>query len=229
MKKSLISVVTLLLVSVMMFAGFVPVISHAAESKSAKEQIAEVIPDRIKDTNWVDVGLSGDEFILTLNPDLDVLDGISKEQLKAVIDKVLFYSKNAVKDSLKNNKQFYKDLWAIAHELYADYKYHGSISATLTDEDLPSELIGYVKAVLLAAHAADIIDANELKAFAISAKDAFVEYAKVLYNKAYGYADDFITAKVNAVLEELAADGTIDTIAKRYNLVTAITDFSDQK
>ena len=38
-----------------------------------------------------------------------------------------------------------------------------------------------------------------------------------------------LTAKVNAVLEELAADGTIDTIAKRYNLVTAITDFSDQK
>ena len=230
MKKSLISVVTLLLVSVMMFAGFVPVISHAAESKSAKEQIAEVIPDRIKDTNWVDVGLSGDEFILTLNPDLDVLDGISKEQLKAVIDKVLFYSKNAVKDSLKNNKQFYKDLWAIAHELYADYKYHGSISATLTDEDLPSELIGYVKAVLLAAHAADIIDAAELKAFAISAKDAFVDYAKVLYNKAYGYADDFITAKVNAVVAKITdaqfeniAD-MIDTAWAMYDKVIALCD-----
>ncbi len=38
-----------------------------------------------------------------------------------------------------------------------------------------------------------------------------------------------LTAKVNQMLEELAADGTIDTIAKRYNLVTAITDFSDQK
>ena len=38
-----------------------------------------------------------------------------------------------------------------------------------------------------------------------------------------------LTAKVNAALEELAADGTIDTIAKRYNLVTAITDFSNQK
>ena len=38
-----------------------------------------------------------------------------------------------------------------------------------------------------------------------------------------------LTAKVNAVLEELAADGTIANIANRYNLVTAITDFSDQK
>ena len=32
-----------------------------------------------------------------------------------------------------------------------------------------------------------------------------------------------------AALEELAADGTIANIANRYNLVTAITDFSDQK
>ncbi len=38
-----------------------------------------------------------------------------------------------------------------------------------------------------------------------------------------------LTAKVNQALEELAADGTIEAIAKRYNLVTAITDFSDQK
>ena len=38
-----------------------------------------------------------------------------------------------------------------------------------------------------------------------------------------------LTAKVNAVLEELAADGTIANIANKYNLVTAITDFSDQK
>ena len=223
MKKSLISVVTLLLVSVMMFAGFVPVISYAAESKSAKQQISEVIPDRIKDTNWVDVGLSGDEFILTLNPDLDVLGGISEEQLKAVVDKVLFYAKNAVKDSLKNNKQFYRDLWAIAHELYADYRHHGSISATLTDEELPTELIGYVKAVLLAAHAADIIDAAELKAFAISAKDAFVDYAKVLYNKAYGYADDFITAKVNAIVAKIT-DAQFENIADMINTAWAMYD-----
>lgn len=38
-----------------------------------------------------------------------------------------------------------------------------------------------------------------------------------------------LTAKVNAALEELAAEGRIDAIATKYNLVTAITDFSDQK
>lgn len=38
-----------------------------------------------------------------------------------------------------------------------------------------------------------------------------------------------LTEKVNKALEELAADGVIDTIANRYNLVTAIKDFSDQK
>ena len=38
-----------------------------------------------------------------------------------------------------------------------------------------------------------------------------------------------LTAKVNKALEELAAEGKIDTIAQKYNLVTAITDFSDQK
>ena len=38
-----------------------------------------------------------------------------------------------------------------------------------------------------------------------------------------------LTAKVNAALEELAAEGKIDEIAQKYNLVTAITDFSDQK
>ena len=38
-----------------------------------------------------------------------------------------------------------------------------------------------------------------------------------------------MTAKVNAALEELAAEGKIDEIANKYGLVTAITDFSDQK
>ena len=38
-----------------------------------------------------------------------------------------------------------------------------------------------------------------------------------------------LTAQVNKALEALAADGTIAEIAERYGLVTAITDFSDQK
>lgn len=39
-----------------------------------------------------------------------------------------------------------------------------------------------------------------------------------------------LTAKVNGALEALAADGTIATLAAKYNLSsTAVTDFSDQK
>lgn len=39
-----------------------------------------------------------------------------------------------------------------------------------------------------------------------------------------------LTAKVNGALEALAADGTIATIAAKYNLTnTAVTDFADQK
>lgn len=38
-----------------------------------------------------------------------------------------------------------------------------------------------------------------------------------------------LTAKVNGALEALAAEGKIAEIANRYNLVTAITDFTDQK
>ncbi|MBR4287970.1 MAG: transporter substrate-binding domain-containing protein [Clostridia bacterium] len=39
-----------------------------------------------------------------------------------------------------------------------------------------------------------------------------------------------LTAKVNGALEALAADGTISTIAAKYNLTnTAVTDFADQK
>ena len=39
-----------------------------------------------------------------------------------------------------------------------------------------------------------------------------------------------LTAKVNAQLEKLAADGTIAKLAEQYGVAnTAITDFSDQK
>ena len=221
MKKSVVSVLTLLLVTVMLFTGFIPVISHAAEQKSAKEQISAVIPDRIKDTDWVDVALSGDELILTLNPDLSVLEGVDSEQLKVIIDKVLFYAKNAVKDSLKNNKQFYRDLWAIAHEAYAEYKGHNGVVDTLTDPNLPYELVSYVKAVLLAAHAADIIDVETLKDFAVSAKDALLDYAVVLKDKAVGYADDFITDKVNAILATIS-DAQFENIEDMISTATSV-------
>ncbi len=52
-----------------------------------------------------------------------------------------------------------------------------------------------------------------------------VEYYAIGFRKG-----DALTAKVNAQLEKLAADGTIKTLAEKYGVQnTAITDFSDQK
>jgi polar amino acid transport system substrate-binding protein len=58
----------------------------------------------------------------------------------------------------------------------------------------------------------------------VEALSSDVEYYAIGFKKG-----SELTAKVNAALEELAAEGKIDEIAQRYNLVTAITDFADQK
>ena len=79
-----------------------------------------------------------------------------------------------------------------------------------------------------------ILDEQLAKAYVGTGDYADLEIVTSLSSDPEYYAIGFkkgseLTAKVNAALEELAADGTIDTIAKRYNLATAITDFSDQK
>ena len=52
-----------------------------------------------------------------------------------------------------------------------------------------------------------------------------VEYYAIGFEK-----DSELTAQVNALLEALAADGTIAALAEKYGVATtAITDFSDQK
>lgn len=51
-----------------------------------------------------------------------------------------------------------------------------------------------------------------------------LEYYAIGFKK-----DSDLTEKVNKALEELAAEGVITTLAERYNLGTAITDFSSQK
>lgn len=59
----------------------------------------------------------------------------------------------------------------------------------------------------------------------VEALSSEVEYYAIGFKK----GSDF-TAKVNAELEKLGADGTIETLAKKYGVEnTAIKDFSDQK
>jgi polar amino acid transport system substrate-binding protein len=79
-----------------------------------------------------------------------------------------------------------------------------------------------------------VLDEQLAKAYVGQGDYANLEIVTTLSSDPEYYAIGFkkgseLTAKVNKTLEELAADGTIAEIAKRYNLVTAITDFSDQK
>lgn len=79
-----------------------------------------------------------------------------------------------------------------------------------------------------------VLDEQLAKAYVGQGDYANLEIVTTLSSDPEYYAIGFkkgseLTAKVNKALEELAADGTIAEIAKRYNLVTAITDFSDQK
>lgn len=84
---------------------------------------------------------------------------------------------------------------------------------------------------------ADFVVLDEQLAKAYVGKGDYAEYSivEVLSSDAEYYAIGFrkgsdLTAKVNQALEELAADGTIAKLAKKYGLEnTAITDFSNQK
>jgi polar amino acid transport system substrate-binding protein len=86
----------------------------------------------------------------------------------------------------------------------------------------------------LSLGAVDFVVLDEQLATAYVGKGSYAELSVVtsLSGDPEYYAIGFkkgseLTEKVNKALEELAAEGVIDTIASRYNLVTAITDFSD--
>lgn len=88
----------------------------------------------------------------------------------------------------------------------------------------------------LSLGAVDFVVLDEQLATAYVGKGSYAELSVVtsLSGDPEYYAIGFkkgseLTEKVNEALEELAAEGVIDTIASRYNLVTAITDFSNQK
>ena len=80
-----------------------------------------------------------------------------------------------------------------------------------------------------------VLDAQLAKAYAGKGDYAQIAIVDELSSDVEFYAIGFkkgseLTAKVNAQLEALAADGTIATLAEKYGVAnTAITDFSDQK
>ena len=88
----------------------------------------------------------------------------------------------------------------------------------------------------LSLGAVDFVVLDEQLALAYVGRGAYadLELVTAISGETEYYAVGFkkgstLTADVNRVLEELAKDGTIGKIATRYDLVTAITDFSDQK
>ena len=80
-----------------------------------------------------------------------------------------------------------------------------------------------------------VLDEQLAKAYIGKGEYTGFAIAEALSSDAEYYAIGFrkgseLTAKVNAALEELAADGTIAKLAKKYGVEnTAITDFADQK
>ena len=80
-----------------------------------------------------------------------------------------------------------------------------------------------------------VLDAQLAKSYAGKGDYANIAIIDGLSSDVEYYAIGFkkgsdLTAKVNAELENLAADGTIAQLAEKYNVAnTAITDFSDQK
>ena len=80
-----------------------------------------------------------------------------------------------------------------------------------------------------------VVDAQLAKSYAGKGDYANLTIVEALSSDVEYYAIGFrkgsdLTAKVNAQLEKLAADGTIAKLAEKYGVATtAITDFSDQK
>ena len=80
-----------------------------------------------------------------------------------------------------------------------------------------------------------VLDAQLAKSYAGKGDYANIVIIDALSSEVEYYAIGFkkgseLTAKVNAQLEALAADGTIATLAEKYGVAnTAITDFADQK
>ena len=188
MKKTLASVLAFLLVVLMIFAGVAPVIGYAAENKAATK--SNSVTDAIDAvTEWFDVDRQGDELIVTLNPNVEQLKGIDSEDIKAILDKILHYAKDAIVKAV-NDEEFRDTLWNIATEAYLTAKNYDSIAEALDDPNLPKELVGYACDLIVAAHNAGIIDIEDIKSYAYYAKDKIDALFASLGVDFDGYIDD---------------------------------------
>ena len=109
MKKTLRSVLTMLLVMVMAFTVVSPVIGFAADSETlnasatGNDNNAQVTPDSSYDADWLLIERVGNEIIVTLTPDVDALMDIDKAIVKEILMEVLNLAKDLVIDDIKND------------------------------------------------------------------------------------------------------------------------------
>lgn len=108
------------------------------------------------------------------------------------------------------------------------------VSLTGTTEKACATQLEALQQIALGTADFVVLDEQLAKAYVGKGSYAGLEIVDSLSSNPEYYAIGFkkgseLTAKVNDALEELAAEGKIAEIAQRYNLATAITDFSDQK
>ena len=168
MKRTTASVLTLLLVVVMLFAGFVPAIAHAAESNSALNG-ADVTVDNSAENDSVQPDKADNELIFTLNPDLESIENMDLTGLKVMFDKVLAYAETAIVASI-NNEELLDKIWYLAIDAYALGKGYDSLDDALADLDLAGNIVAYARALVITACDEGILAADALSVYEDVAK-----------------------------------------------------------
>ncbi|MBQ3074597.1 MAG: transporter substrate-binding domain-containing protein [Clostridia bacterium] len=134
---------------------------------------------------------------------------------------------------IKDTKSFAGKVGAVengsAGDTYLGEELEGAIKKGVTSQ------LDAMKELSMGTVAFVVVDEQLAKAYVGKGDYADLEISEKVFSDAEYYAIGFkkgsdLTAKVNGALEELAADGTIEKLAKKYGVEnTAITDFSDQK
>ncbi len=191
MKKTLRSVLTMLLVMVMAFTVVSPVIGFAAESETlgnashaSNDNNAQVTPDSSYDAGWLLIERVGNEVIVTLTPDVDSLMGIDKTVVKEILKEVFNLAKDMVVEDIKNdiaNGQYgdgsdgydqddtLDSIWSDAIEGYLnDHRYDDYVDffkAAIKDESVIDEFAAYACGLLRTAYQMEFVTIEQLEAY----------------------------------------------------------------
>ena len=233
MKKTLRSVLTLLLVVMMAFGVAAPIISYAADNVPAPQSNGGS-GDSSYDAGWLAIERVGDELIVTLSPDIDSALQINREVIEEIAGELLGHAKDIVINSLKEdilNGQYgdgeegFTDLdsvWTTALGAYIERcgcdrdDYVGFFKKALEDDALIDGLIDYACSLLVAAHKAGIVDNETLDSYDV---EAAIEQA---FNaKVSELLEEHKTKNINAYIAYIFGEGEADAVD------SAVLSFAD--